>query len=203
MNNSLAERVMLDAPATRNTAALTAGPAALTSVVLGAVASHSAEPLAVATSPLGIASAACALLAVVAVALAAMQTATQRFFARGPRRFAVLVAVIGSVLTSGGYWASVFVLPSLAMIAPDAVVRGLRSVTTGFVISYALMGIGWAWLGVLMVRAHCVGRTGWLLVAAGLICLRPLPFRFLPMAIAVTIALGIAAGRDERTRHPR
>ena len=203
MNNSLAERVALDSPTTRNTAALTAGPAALTSVALGAVASQSADPLAVATSPLGIASAACALLAVVSIALTAMQMATQRFFARGPQRFAVLVAVIGSVLTSGGYWASVFVLPSLARIAPDAVVRGLPSVTTGFVISYALMGIGWGWLGVLMVRAHHIGRTGWLLVAAGLICVSPLPFRFLPIAIAVTIALGIAAGRDERTRPPR
>jgi hypothetical protein len=199
MSNSLAEHVALEVPTTRTRAAIIAGPAALVSVAVGALTSQSADPLAAARSPLGITSSACALLAVVAIALTAMHLVGQRFLARGAGRVAALVAVVGSVLTSGGYWGSVFVQPSLAQVAPEGVIHGLPSITAGFVISYAVMGIGWGWLSVLLIRARVIGRAGWLLPTAGLICLSPLPFRFLPMAVAVTIALGMTRPRQSES----
>lgn len=98
------------------------------------------------------------------------------------------MALTGGVLTAGGYWTSVFVQPGLADVAPQAVQGGLPSLTAGFVASYAVLGIGWAWVAASLLRAAAIGRTGWLVLAAAVVCLSPLPFRFLPLAVAVTVA---------------
>jgi hypothetical protein len=98
-------------------------------------------------------------------------------------------------LTAGGYWSSVFVQPGLAHAAPDAVRNGLATITAGFVVSYLAMGLGWVLTGIALLRAKLLGVSGWMLILAALIAISPLPFRYLPLAVAVSVACGLRLGR--------
>jgi hypothetical protein len=89
----------------------------------------------------------------------------------------------------------VFVQPGLAHAAPDAVRDGLASVTAGFVVSYLVMGLGWALIAIALLRARLLGASAWFLIVASLIAITPLPFRYLPLAIAVSVACGLRLGR--------
>jgi hypothetical protein len=76
-----------------------------------------------------------------------------------------------------------------------AVRDGIASVTAGFVVSYMVMGLGWALLAIALLRAKLIGGSGWFLVLASLIAISPAPFRYVPLTIAVTFACGLRLGR--------
>jgi hypothetical protein len=174
------------------------GPVAISSIVLVFAAANASagDPVAMVTSALGIASSVATLIAFVAMAVGLAGLPVVRPALRqGFPRLAWLVATVGTILTAGGYWSSVFVQPSLGQIAPEAVRTGLASVTAGFVVSYLLLGVGWALVGVALLRAKLVGASGWFLIVTALVACSPLPFRFVPLAVAVTIACGLRLRR--------
>jgi hypothetical protein len=104
-------------------------------------------------------------------------------------------ATIGTILVAGGYWSSVFVQPGLAHVAPGAVRDGIGSVTAGFVVSYLLMGLGWVLTAIALLRTRMLGVSGWFVIVAALVAISPLPFRYLPIAVAVSVACGLRLGR--------
>jgi len=175
-----------------------AGPAALVSIVLlfAAAGAASGDAVVMASSGLGIASNLTALLALLAmtIGLAALPAQVPAI-RQGFGRIAWAVATIGTVLTAGAYWSSVFVQPGLAHSAPDAVRNGLASVTAGFVVSYLVMGLGWVLTAVVLLRARLLRVNGWFLIVAALVAITPLPFRYLPLAVTVSIACGARLGR--------
>ena len=136
-------------------ALLAAGPLAVASVVLvfAAAAMSGGDAVAMVTNGLGIASSVTALAALIAMVLGlAMTLANVSVLQHGFGRIGWIVAMLGTVLTAGGYWSSVFVQPGLADIDPDAVRNGITSITAGFVASYMVMGLGWALVAVALLR---------------------------------------------------
>jgi hypothetical protein len=175
-----------------------AGPAAIVSIVLVFAAAGSAggDAVAMAGSGLGIASSLTALVALVAMVIGLAGLPSQAPTLRhGFGRIGWAVATIGTILTAGGYWSSLFVQPGLAHTAPDAVRHGLASVTAGFVVSYLVLGLGWALTAIALLRAGLLRVSGWFLILAALIAITPLPFRYLPLAVAVSVACGLRLGR--------
>jgi hypothetical protein len=175
-----------------------AGPAAITSIVLvfAAAGAAAGDAVAMASSGLGIASNLAALVALVAMVIGLAGLPAQAPTLRqGFGRVAWAVATIGTILTAGGYWSSVFVQPDLAHAAPDAIRDGLSSLTAGFVVSYLAMGLGWALTAIALLRARLLGISGWFLIVAALVAVSPLPFRYLPLAVAVSVACGLRLGR--------
>jgi hypothetical protein len=175
-----------------------AGPAALVSIVLvfAAAGAGGGDAVAMVSSGLGIASNFTALLALVAMAIGLAGLPAQvPGIRQGFGRLAWTVATVGTVLTAGAYWSSVFVQPALAHDAPDAVRNGLASVTAGFVVSYLVMGLGWVLTAIVLLRTRLLRVSGWFLILAALIAITPLPFRYLPLAVAVSVACGTRLGR--------
>jgi hypothetical protein len=175
-----------------------AGPAAIVSIgcVFAAAATTHGDAVAMAASGLGIAASLTALVALIAMVIGLASLPAQASALRhGFGRLAWAVAAIGTILTAGGYWSSVFVQPGLAHSAPDAVRTGLASVTAGFVVSYLVMGLGWVLTAIVLLRARLLRVSGWFLILAALIAISPLPFRYLPLAVAVSVACGLRLGR--------
>jgi hypothetical protein len=182
----------------RRPAFLVAGPLGVVSLALVFAAAGAAggDAVAMAASGLGIASSVTALAALIAMMFGLITLPSQASSTRqGFGRFAWVVALIGTVLTSGGYWSSVFVQPGLATDAPALVRDGIGSVTAGFVVSYMVMGLGWALLAIALLRAKLIGVSGWFLILAAVIAISPAPFRYVPLTIAVTFACGLRLGR--------
>jgi hypothetical protein len=105
-----------------------AGPAALVSILLlfAAAGTTGGDAVAMASNGLGIASNLTALLALIAMAIGLAGLPAQVPAVRqGFGRVAWAVATVGTILTAGAYWSSVFVQPALAHDAPDAVRNGL------------------------------------------------------------------------------
>jgi hypothetical protein len=144
-----------------------------------------------ASSGLGIGASVSALAAVVFLCVGltglAVRIPTLR---HGYGLFAWAVATMGTLLTAGGYWSAVFVQPGLATMAPNAVRDGIPSVTAGFVVSYMVMGLGWILVAVALLRLRLVRVSGWFVILGGLVCFTPLPFRYLVLAVAVSVAVG-------------
>ena len=182
----------------RRPALLLAGPIAAVSIVLVLVAAATTggDAVKMVTNGLGIASNVAALAALIAMAvgLAALPAQVPPL-RHGFGRLAWIVGEIGTILVAGGYWSSVFVQPGLAHVDPRAVSDGIASVTAGFVVSYLVMGLGWALIAIALLRARLIGVSGWFLLLGSLIAISPAPFRYLPLAIAVTVACGSRLGR--------
>jgi hypothetical protein len=184
--------------ASRRAAFLVAGSLGIVSLALVFAAAGAAggDAVVIAKSGLGIASSVTALAALIAMVLGLVALPQHAPSTRqGFGRFAWLVALIGTVLTAGGYWSSVFVQPGLATAFPDAVRDGVGSVTAGFVLSYMIMGLGWALLAIALLRAKLIGISGWFLILASVVAISPAPFRYVPLTIAVTFACGLRLGR--------
>jgi hypothetical protein len=180
-------------PAWRTTSRL-AGVLALLSVasVVGSAAATGGDPVKMVTSPMGIGSSVAALAALLLLSLAlAGLAAALPMLRSGFGAIAWTVATTGTVLVAGGYWASVFVQPGLADVAPQAIRDGLPSLTAGFIASYTVMGLGWIMLAVALTRSKLVGVSGWVLAAAALLTISPLPFRYLPIAVAAAVTIGL------------
>jgi hypothetical protein len=175
-----------------------AGPAAIASIVLvfASAGASGGDAVRMASSGLGIAANLTALAALVAmvVGLAGLPGPVPGL-RHGFGRVAWAVATIGTILVAGGYWSSVFVQPGLAHVAPGAVRDGIGSLTAGFVVSYLLMGLGWVLTAIALLRTRMLGVSGWFVIVAALVAISPLPFRYLPIAVAVSVACGLRLGR--------
>ena len=184
--------------ALRRPAFLLAGPLAVVSIVMVVVAGSTSggDAVTMVTGGTGIASSVTALATLIALAVGlAVLPAQASALRAGFGRVAWLVALLGTVLVSGGYWSSVFIQPGLADVAPDVVRDGIGSVTAGFIASYLVLGLGWALLAITLLRAKLVAVSGWFLLATALIAISPAPFRYLPLAVAATFACGLRLGR--------
>jgi hypothetical protein len=113
----------------------------------------------------------------------------ERFGAFGAVGF--VLALLGSITAAGGQWTYVFVVPHFAPVVPEMINESTGSVLAGFVLSYAILALGWVLFGLATLRARVFPRWASLLVIAGAaIALLPLPSRTLLLAIAVAI-LGV------------
>ncbi len=192
------------APATASTtgpwraAALFAGPAAVLSTVLifAAAAAEQGDDVRMATSGLGVASGVAALATMVCLVFAlaglALRVAALR---SGFGIFAWSLAMIGSVLAAGAEWQQAFVQAGIAHAAPAVYHQGLPALQAGYVVSLMVLGVGWLLVAVSLLRAHATRVAGWLLIVGGVLCVAPLPNRFVLLAILVSVV----AGRRLRT----
>lgn len=112
---------------------------------------------------------------------------------------AFVLALAGTILAAGGQWTYVFVVPHFADVTPQLVNESTGSVLAGFVLSYAVMAIGWILFGLATLRATIFPRWAALLIVAGAaITFLPLPSRTLVLAIAVGL-LGVRLLRAPAT----
>lgn len=121
-----------------------------------------------------------------------------RFGALGAAAF--VLALAGTVVAAGGQWTYVFVVPHFAGPTPELVNESTGSVLAGFVLSYAVLALGWVLFGLATLRAAVFPRWAALTIIAGAaIAFLPLPSRTLVLAIAV----GLLGARLLRGRAPR
>ena len=108
------------------------------------------------------------------------------------------IALLGTIAAAGGQWTYVFVVPHFAPVVPEMINESTGSVLAGFVLSYALLALGWIVFGLATLRAGIFPRWASLLVVAGAaIAFLPLPSRTLVLAIAVAV-LGFRLLRNAR-----
>ncbi|MGH8986035.1 MAG: hypothetical protein ACRDY6_19470 [Acidimicrobiia bacterium] len=118
----------------------------------------------------------------------------ERFGAFGAIGF--VIALLGTIAAAGGQWTYVFVVPHFAPAVPEMINESTGSVLAGFVLSYAVLALGWILFGLATLRAGIFPRWASLLVVAGAaIAFLPLPSRTLILAIAVAI-LGLRLLRN-------
>lgn len=183
-------------------AARAAGPAAwLSLLLLVAALLRESDQVALNKDPIAVASAAVGLVALILLAIGALALAfSHRELQRGPGMVAVLAAIGGTLLTAGGQWSMVFVLPGLTGAAPDVARDGLASVTAGYVISFLALGVGWGAVATVLLRSGAVSRaSGVLLLVGSVLAIAPLPARFFLIATVVSL---LCRGEREPVKSP-
>jgi hypothetical protein len=101
----------------------------------------------------------------------------------------LVVIVAGCALVTGAMWSMAFVVPGLASVAPATLDEPMTSVVAGFVVSHAVLGIGALCWAVIAGRAGALTKgMSRLLIAGALLCLTPLPTRFLLLSVGITLA---------------
>ena len=166
-----------------------AGPATVLALLLLVGALVTAGPGGPEASPLGIASSALLLVALLGLGAAAVG-ALARLREAGRGVPGAALAVVGTVLVAGGGWAALFVLPALAKEAPGVLEHGLESVVVGYVASYVVFTVGWVWTGVALIRARLVPTwLGILVAVGGALAFVPAPeaFRLVVVSLAVSL----------------
>ncbi|MGC0272960.1 hypothetical protein ACO0LV_08195 [Pseudactinotalea sp. Z1739] len=179
--------------------AMAAGPLAVASIIAEFSAGNSPEALA---STTGIIAAVLALSAVIALLIGLIALhARQADHIPGPGLTGFILATVGAVMTAGGVWSAVFVVPGLAEVAPHVLETGIPSVMAGFVFSYALLGLGGLLYGIATLRGGLMASgSSILLIVGGVICLAPLPARYFLLAIAISlIAIRLRPATPART----
>jgi hypothetical protein len=174
------------------TPAQLAGPAAVLSLVgtIAAIVAAGSDDVAALKSPVMIAAGVAGLVAVILLAFALIELViTLPVFRSGRAMAGISLAVVGTTLMAGGQWSLVFVVPGLADVAPEIASKGLGTVLAGFVVSFVLAGIGWFAVGRTLF-SQGVGRLApWLICIGGVLCITPLPSRFLLIAIGVSVLM--------------
>jgi len=169
--------------------ATAAAPLTVAAVALVLAAAATAGS-AVESSPFAVASTALLLIALLGIGATAVLVAG-RLREAGRSIAAPVVAVVGTVLVTGGQWAALFVLPALSEHAPQVLSSGaLSSVTVGYVASYAVFALGWVATAVAMLRARVVPTwLGVLLLVGGIASFAPAPeaLRLLLVSVATTL----------------
>jgi hypothetical protein len=113
------------------------------------------------------------------------------------------LALLVTVLAAGGQWTYVFVIPHIAGAVPEIVNEGKGSVLVGFVLSYAVLALGWILFGLATLRAGIVPRWASLFIVGGAaIAFLPMPSRTLVLSVAMALVgarLLRESGATERT----
>lgn len=166
--------------------AMASGPLAVAAIITEFSAGGSPGAIA---STTGIIAAVLALSAVISLLFGLIALhAWQADHLPGPGLTGFVLATVGAVMTAGGVWSSVFVVPGLVDLAPDVLETGIPSVMAGFIFSYTLLGIGGLLYGIATLRGGVFPRgSAILLIVGGVICLAPLPARYFLLAIAISL----------------
>ena len=125
------------------------------------------------------------LLAAVLLLIGLVGLYTRQSEAAGPLGLAgFLVAFLGTALVTGLLWASLFIVPALAVEAPAFLDEGPPP---GFFLSLITFGVGWLLFGIGTLLARVYPRIPVILLMIGaVIIVLPLPFTGIVFAIAVT-----------------
>jgi hypothetical protein len=168
-----------------------AGPAAVVAFGLFVVGMVTVGEQALDTSPVAIASSALLLLAAVGIVAAAV-AALVRLRAAGRGGAPAAVAALGSLLVAGGVWATLFVMHPLAAEVPTAMETEIAGIVVGYVASYLVFAVGWAWTGIALLRAGALPTwLGVLVTVAGVLAFvpSPEPVRLLLIGVAAAMAV--------------
>ncbi len=168
-----------------------AGPAAVVAFGLFVVGMVTVGEQALDTSPVAIASSALLLLAAVGIVAAAV-AALVRLRAAGRGGAPAAVAALGSLLVAGGVWATLFVMHPLAAEVPTAMETEIAGIVVGYVASYLVFAVGWAWTGIALLRVGALPTwLGVLVAVAGVLAFvpSPEPVRLLLIGVAAAMAV--------------
>lgn len=175
--------------------AFAAAPLAVVGVALAGVAEGSAAGMA---SPMGIAGGVAVLAGATSLLLALLWLhlrTRQTMDGRGSG--AMAVAIAGGALTAGAAWSLAFVLPGLEGSFPGLLEEPLPSVVAGYILSHAILGLGILVWAVVARRAGAISKgVSTVLIVGGLICVTPLPARFVVVAIGLLLAARRAEGSE-------
>lgn len=179
-------------------AAIASGPLAIVALLafVGSLVVTGGDALELATSPFSIAASMVGVAALVALTIGLFTLlADQPALHSGAGRVGWLIAATGTVLAAGGQWAQLFVLPGLAGPAPDLATDGIGSVVAGYIASYIVLGVGWLIVGIVLLRSGTSKGLAWFLIIGAILCIPPLPVRFVFVAVAVSLLARRAAAR--------
>ncbi len=125
-------------------------------------------------------------------------------------RVGFVVAFLGTALVVGATWALFFVVPTLAVEAPQLLdaEEGGGSVDTAFIFSFGLLSVGWLLFGVAALRTRSYPRwAAIVLIVTALIQFLPFPGTGLLFGVAVALLgfFALTGGRmsDERPSRVR
>lgn len=185
--------------ATCRQAAKASGPLGVIALIsfIGSLVATGGDSLELATSPFSIAASVVGVTALIALTIGMFSTAAdQPVLQAGSGRVGWLIALIGTVLAAGGQWAQLFVLPGLAGPAPDLATNGIGSVVAGYIASYIVLGVGWLIVGITLLRSGSATKgIAWFLIVGAVLCIPPLPVRFVFVAVAVSLLARRSASR--------
>ncbi len=187
---------------TSRSAAIASGPLAGVALLafIGSLVATGGDSLELATSPLSIAASILGLMALIALTIGVFSVAADHpALQAGAGRVGWLVAATGTVLAAGGQWAQLFVLPGLAGPAPDLATNGIDSVVAGYITSYIVLGVGWLIVGITLLRAGTTSKgLAWFVIIGAILCVPPLPVRFVFVAVAVSLIARRASARTDQ-----
>ena len=171
-------------------AAAPLGAASLTMMVAGeATGASMSSSLAIAAGVAGLAATVALLLGLVWL----HHATSDRMAGRGAG--AMVVALVGAALTVGAVWSMVFVAPSLDARHPGLINEPLLGVVAGYIGSHAVLGVGVLAWAVAARRTGAVPRAATtLLIVGGVVCVTPLPARYLVVAVGLLVAARAASG---------
>ena len=97
-----------------------------------------------------------------------------------------LIALTGTFLAAGAAWTYVFVVPYFAEPAPELIDESSGPVLAGFLLSYAVLALGWVLFGIATKKAGLLPNKGAIAMIVGAaIAILPMPSRTLILALAV------------------
>lgn len=168
--------------------ALLAGPLAVLSIVL-VIAAEATGAMASMASPAAVTASAVALLGTVALLFGLLWLhAHTRTRLGGRGGAAMVVALAGAALTVGATWSMVFPAPAIDARFPGLLTEPLPAVVAGFIASNAVLGIGTLLWAVAARRSGALSRgISTALIIGGLLCITPLPARYMVIAAALTV----------------
>ena len=114
-----------------------------------------------------------------------------------------LVAFLGTALVTGLLWASLFIVPSLAVEVP-AFLDQVEGPPPGFFLTFITFAVGWLLFGIATLLARVYPRIPTILVMIGaVIAVLPLPFTGIVLAIAVAwLGFALFTGSEALTEQP-
>ena len=114
-----------------------------------------------------------------------------------------LVALLGTALVTGLLWASLFIVPTLAVEVP-AFLDQVEGPPPGFFLTFITFAVGWLLFGIATLLARVYPRIPTILLMIGaVIAVLPLPFTGIVLAIAVAwLGFALFTGSEALTEQP-
>jgi len=123
---------------------------------------------------------------------------------------AFLVAFIGTLMVAGAQWSAAFIGPWLAEVAPELLDSEPSGVLiAGFMLSFALLALGWLLFGLASLRARVLPRGAAVLLMVGaalffVILILELPASTLVLGVALAwMGYALWTGAGETAVQPR